>query len=215
VNTKDTNPKDAIGVKKLAYSMLPWRALTGVALAMQEGALKYRRHNYRVAGVRASVYFDACLRHVGSWWEGEENAPDGAQLHHLDYAIASLLILRDGMYHGNLNDDRPPKGIPTVAIANKLAEKMINEAKDPQPPYTQKGLLDAMMRAESEWALSDAVAVAEPIYEDEDEGVIAAEEDTFVSLHAKRQAQEPDVEKHGEDLKKAMAFLARVYPDVR
>ena len=66
MNTKDTNPKDAIGVKKLAYSMLPWRALTGVALAMQEGALKYRRHNYRVAGVRASVYFDACLRHVGS-----------------------------------------------------------------------------------------------------------------------------------------------------
>src|SRR5678816_201096 len=48
-NTKDTNPKDAAAIARLAWSVLPLRALAGPALALQEGAWKYGRHNYRVA----------------------------------------------------------------------------------------------------------------------------------------------------------------------
>ncbi|MFN7882785.1 MAG: dATP/dGTP diphosphohydrolase domain-containing protein, partial [bacterium] len=48
---KLTNPKDAVGTKKVSFSVLPWRVLVNVALAMMEGALKYGRHNYRAAGV--------------------------------------------------------------------------------------------------------------------------------------------------------------------
>ncbi|SVD92517.1 uncharacterized protein METZ01_LOCUS445371, partial [marine metagenome] len=29
-----------------------------------EGAIKYGRHNYRIAGVRASVYIDATIGHL-------------------------------------------------------------------------------------------------------------------------------------------------------
>lgn len=136
---KDTNPKDGVGTRKLPYSCLPWRALTGAALAMFEGALKYRRHNYRVAGVRASVYFDAALRHLGAWWEGEDIDPDSG-LCHIDKAIASLLVLRDGMLEGNWRDDRPPRSEPFVAEANKIVADMVSRALDPQEPYTQVGL---------------------------------------------------------------------------
>src|SRR5262249_31685782 len=68
----------------------------------------YRRHNYRVAGVLASVYYDATLRHLQYWWEGEDLDPDTG-LSHITKAIASLYVLRDAMLHkGMFIDDRPP-----------------------------------------------------------------------------------------------------------
>lgn len=136
--TKATNPKDAIGILKLPFSCLPWRALTGVALAMLEGALKYRRHNYRVAGVRSSVYFDSTLRHLVAWWEGEDHDPDSS-LHHIDKAIASLLVLRDGMYEDNWQDDRPPKSqVVFMQTANDIAASMISSCPNPLPLYTEE-----------------------------------------------------------------------------
>lgn len=107
---KQTNPKDIIGSRKLLFSVLPWRVLIGVAVAFLEGALKYGRHNYRAAGVRHSVYFDALQRHILSWWEGEDIDPDSG-LHHVDKAIACLFVLRDSMLHGNDTDDRPLNGV--------------------------------------------------------------------------------------------------------
>ena len=63
-NKKDTNPKDAIGIKKPCLTTIPFPVLYEVGAAMLEGACKYRRHNYRVAGVRASVYVEAAFRHL-------------------------------------------------------------------------------------------------------------------------------------------------------
>lgn len=106
---KDTNPKDAVGMRKTPLSTLPFRVLWRVGLAMMEGALKYGRHNYRAAGVRASVYFDAVVgRHLGPWWEGQDDDPD-SNLHHIDKAIAGLMVLRDAILQGNWEDDRPPR----------------------------------------------------------------------------------------------------------
>lgn len=127
---KETNPKDAVGVRKVSFSCLPWRVLLKVAVAMMEGALKYSRHNYRVAGVRASVYFDAVMsRHMTAWWEGEDiDAPSG--LHHIDKAIASLMVLRDSILSGNWVDDRPPMTADIraeIAEANEQAAALIDE----------------------------------------------------------------------------------------
>jgi len=109
--TKDTNPKDTIGIKKVPFSTLPMRVLWRIGLAMLEGAAKYGRHNYRGAGVRASVYFDATVaRHIVPWWEGQDIDPDSG-MHHLDKAIASLMVLRDSMLQGNMVDDRPMNGV--------------------------------------------------------------------------------------------------------
>jgi hypothetical protein len=135
--TKDTNPKDAIGVKKVPMSTVPARVIMEVGLAMLEGACKYGRHNYRVAGVRASVYYDAMQRHVMDWWEGEDTDPDSG-LSHITKAIACLTVLRDSMHQGNWVDDRPPKTPGGwVKELNNHAKRLLE--KDPdnhQEAYT-------------------------------------------------------------------------------
>jgi hypothetical protein len=108
---KATNPKDAIGSKKVPImSVVPWGVIGRVALGLLEGAIKYGRHNYRIYGVRASVYVDATLRHMARFWEGEDLDPDSkVGLHHIDKALASLTVLRDAMLQENWHDDRPPR----------------------------------------------------------------------------------------------------------
>ena len=85
-----------------------WKTELQIWVAMLEGACKYGRHNYRVLGIRASVYYDAARRHMDKWWEGEDIDPDSG-LSHITKALASLAVLRDGMICGSWNDDRPPK----------------------------------------------------------------------------------------------------------
>jgi hypothetical protein len=104
---KDTNPKDAVGIRKAGMSCIPAEVLLELGVAMQEGAIKYGRHNYRVAGVRASVYYDAAMRHLMAWWEGEDIDPDSG-LSHLVKAMACMLVIRDAVFNDNWVDDRPP-----------------------------------------------------------------------------------------------------------
>ena len=107
---KNGNPKDAVGIRKWRYiSTIPLTVMWEIGAALLEGALKYGRHNYRVAGVRASVYVDAATGHIGQWWEGEDIDKDSG-LSHITKAIASLIVVRDAMIQDMLTDDRPPKG---------------------------------------------------------------------------------------------------------
>ena len=95
-----------------------------MGLAMLEGAVKYGGHNYRVAGVRASVYYDAARRHLDSYWEGEDIDPDSG-LPHIIKAMACLHVLRDSQLMGNHTDDRPPRlpnGLDTKQLNAKAAE---------------------------------------------------------------------------------------------
>lgn len=106
---KDTNPKDAIGVKKWRqYFVVPTQVIWEVGVGMLEGALKYGRHNYRASGVRASVYVDAAKGHIDSWTEGQDLDPD-TKLSHITKAICSLVVLRDAEMNNFLVDDRPPR----------------------------------------------------------------------------------------------------------
>ena len=102
---KDTNPKDAIGANKLPLHLWPVPATALGSLALLDGALKYGRTNWRSAGVRASIYVDACQRHLAAWFEGEDSDPDSG-LNHLGHALACLAILTDAQHAGKLTDDR-------------------------------------------------------------------------------------------------------------
>ena len=136
-NVKDTNPKDSVGIKKIPFSTVPGPVIAEISLALLVGARKYRRHNYRIAGVRASVYYDACLRHLLAWWEGEDIDPDSG-LSHVIKAMACLVVLRDSMRIGNWNDDRPPAlPIGWVQELNKKAAEIIEKYPNGLPPYTQ------------------------------------------------------------------------------
>ena len=107
MTTKPTNPKDGIGVAKRPMSYLPALVLQECGVAMMEGGLKYGAYNWRVAGLRASIYFDATFRHVMDWWEGEDIDPDSG-VSHITKAITGLMAIRDSMIYGNWVDDRPP-----------------------------------------------------------------------------------------------------------
>lgn len=138
-NGKDTNPKDAVGVKKVPFGVLPGPVLGEVALALLEGARKYGRHNWREAGVRASVYLDAAvMRHLEPFWEGEDIDPDSG-LSHVTKAIAGLMILRDSMIQGNWVDDRPPVSPEGWKDElNKIAEEIIDRTPNPKKPFLAK-----------------------------------------------------------------------------
>lgn len=141
MSTKPTNPKDAIGSSKVPpFSMVPQRVVGELGLALLEGACKYGRHNYRGAGVRASVYVDALQRHLAAWWEGQDVDPDSG-LSHLVKAMACLAVLRDSQLQGNWTDDRPPRSSTAdtwVAELNAKALEILSRYPDPKPPHTEK-----------------------------------------------------------------------------
>lgn len=144
---KQTNPKDLVGSRKVPLSTLPWRVLWRVGLAMLEGMCKYGRHNYRAAGVRASVYFDSTMRHMGSWWEGEDLDPD-SKFHHIDKTIAGLLVLRDSMLHGNFTDDRPPATREDMKLLDAEAARIVDQHADKKPHHFTIGDLPAWQQSE-------------------------------------------------------------------
>lgn len=135
LSVKDTNPKDAVGTKKWRqYCTVPTTIIWELGVAMLEGARKYGRHNYRVAGVRASVYIDAAKGHIDQWWEGED-IDEESRLNHIIKAIASLAVLRDAMIQNKWVDDRPPRtDLPKLRAelqeaVNSIFER-VPEAKD-------------------------------------------------------------------------------------
>jgi hypothetical protein len=105
-----SNPKDKYGKKKVAnLSVIPPASIIYEGLAMMDGAEKYGPFNWRENKVIAHIYIDACIRHLMSWWDGEDLSED-AKKHHLGHAKACLGILADAIETGNLIDDRPAPG---------------------------------------------------------------------------------------------------------
>jgi hypothetical protein len=140
MNKKDTNPKDAIGIRKIPASTRSAAVDAEVGVGMMEGSMKYGRHNYRVAGVRASVYYDATQRHLTRFWEGEDIDPDSG-LSHITKAICSLYVLRDAMINNMWVDDRPPAISPTFwADLQEKVDALLEKYPDPVPPYTNQDM---------------------------------------------------------------------------
>lgn len=106
---KPTNPKDAIATNKLPLHLWPETASAYGAMGFLDGALKYGRTNWRHAGVRASIYYDAARRHLNAWFEGEDTDPQSG-VPHLGHALACIAILVDAKEAGKLNDDRAYPG---------------------------------------------------------------------------------------------------------
>lgn len=137
LNWKDTNPKDAVGTKKVPYSCVPSQVVATLAVAMLEGARKYGRHNYRVAGVRGSVYFDAAKRHLDDWWEGQDIDPD-SELNHIIKAMASLTVLYDAITNNKLIDDRPPRlEEGWILELNKKVAKIVDKYPEAEHVYIE------------------------------------------------------------------------------
>lgn len=132
------NPKDAVGSAKVPSSTRSAAVDMEIGVAMMEGARKYGRHNYRVASIKASVYYDAIMRHMAAWWEGEDVDPDSG-LSHITKALATLYVLRDCQITGQFNDDRPP-ALPEGWMngLNKRAAALVEKYPEPKAAVTRK-----------------------------------------------------------------------------
>jgi hypothetical protein len=112
------NPKDVLGRMKAPLGLCSSAGLVYEALGMLDGKDKYGRANWRENNVIASIYVDACLRHLSAWFDAREECAPDSGMPHLGHAKACLGILIDALEGGNLVDDRPPQ---TSALPNALS----------------------------------------------------------------------------------------------
>lgn len=128
------NPKDVIGSSKVPMHLWPQTATVTGAIALLNGKEKYGRANWRAIGVRASIYFDACSRHLAAWFEGEDVDEEGVP--HLGSALACLAIIVDAQAAGKFIDDRQyPGGYrETIDKMSKIVPEIIarHAGKDPK-----------------------------------------------------------------------------------
>lgn len=121
--TKVVNLKTIAGAGKPKTSPVPPIAILALGAAMQDGANKYGRFNWRTSEVTASVFFDAMMRHLLMWYAGEDKAPD-SKVNHLAHLMAGAAILLDAMQTGVLIDDRD------ISQRNQDFELMMKIIKD-------------------------------------------------------------------------------------
>ncbi len=120
--SKKTNPKDAIGVSKVPMHLIPGSAKAYLAIAFLEGALKYGKYNWRIAGVRTSIYLDAIERHYEKFKNGEDE-DQVTKVPHLASIMACCAIILDANLVGKLNDDRPPRA-PVSQLLDDLGDEI-------------------------------------------------------------------------------------------
>lgn len=123
VDTKPTNPKDALGSTRVPLSLTSAIAQAEEALAMTEGMLKYGAYNYRVIGVKTLIYIDALLRHTLKFLNGE-NRDQKTGVHHLGSVRACAGIILDAEAQGKLIDNRPPANPKFSQMLDDLEERV-------------------------------------------------------------------------------------------
>jgi hypothetical protein len=110
----DNNLKTLAAISKPRLSDVPPVSLFALGAAMSDGANKYGRFNWRDTGTTASVFYDAMMRHLADWYNGEDFAND-SKVNHLGHIMASCAILLDSELHGNFNDDRDKRKSDSIS----------------------------------------------------------------------------------------------------
>jgi len=154
---KETNPKDdAAAGTRVDLSLFPQTAIVHGALAMTEGHLKYGGYNYRISGVKASVYIAALRRHLLKWEAGQNWDPK-TLVHALGSVIACCAILIDAEECGKLIDDRPP-AVPDIDELLDRAEQITKHLHELYPPEDGPGrYTEEAKRASKTNNLADAL----------------------------------------------------------
>jgi hypothetical protein len=92
---------------KVSLSLVPLHLFAGAARVFMGGKLKYAPFNW-CKGIAWSTCFDCLLRHLFKWFYCHEELDEESGEHHLDHAIANLLMLRHYHITYKNGDDRPP-----------------------------------------------------------------------------------------------------------
>lgn len=110
-----TNPKKAFGVRKPSPQFVPPIAIIEESVVMALGGQKYGPFNWNDSSVDASTYYSAAMRHLMSWYAGEDVDPESGASH-LAHVRACMGILIDAKATGKLIDDRPK----TASVADAV-----------------------------------------------------------------------------------------------
>lgn len=111
----ETNPKDRLGLKKAPLRLVPWVSIVALARVMKLGADKYGEVNWREKKPRATVYFEAALRHLLAYADGQDTDPESGESH-LAHVMANMAILLDAKSCDCLLDDRKFTGKVVQAL---------------------------------------------------------------------------------------------------
>lgn len=76
---------------KLQWHLLPLLAVRLLVRVLMHGAAKYKEWNWAEGGDYSRLY-DAALRHLTAWWDGEDLDPDSG-MNHLAHAACCCLFL--------------------------------------------------------------------------------------------------------------------------
>ena len=77
---------------KIRYSLLPVGTVNQVVQVLEFGSIKYSEGNWQKVPNARTRYYDAALRHIDLWWQGEKTDSETG-LPHLAHAICCLMFL--------------------------------------------------------------------------------------------------------------------------
>jgi hypothetical protein len=77
---------------KPRWSLLPEGAVADIVDVLEFGAKKYAENNWQMVPEGRTRYYDAAMRHIESWRNGELNDPETG-LPHLAHAGCCLMFL--------------------------------------------------------------------------------------------------------------------------
>ena len=77
---------------KPRHSLLPKGAINSVIKVLEFGAKKYDADNWQKVNNAKERYYNAAMRHIDSWWNGEKRDPETG-IHHLAHAATNLFFL--------------------------------------------------------------------------------------------------------------------------
>ena len=102
----DDNPKTALGEAKPKMSDTPTESIRLLGQVHSMGAAKYGAFNWREKTVSSTVYYDAAMRHLMAYFDGQD-IDEESGLPHLAHVMACCSILLDASNGNTLNDNRP------------------------------------------------------------------------------------------------------------
>lgn len=103
-------PEKVVGTKndagKMLWHLVPLDALREIIRVLMKGAEKYTPGGWEHVTSPRDRYYNALLRHVTAWYEGETHDPEWG-LHHLGHAGCCLLFLLALSLRGKIDAPRP------------------------------------------------------------------------------------------------------------
>ena len=79
--------------EKPRFSLLPKGAVNSIIDVLEFGAKKYDVDNWQQVKNSKERYYNAAMRHIDLWWNGEKFDKETG-LHHLAHAVTNLIFLK-------------------------------------------------------------------------------------------------------------------------